>query len=409
MKIRSLLAAPVFAGLLMVQTPSYAVCDGCVTNAVNVANAAIVSAIVAMQAKLLDGLYGVGRTLAAETAKTGELVAESAQKTESVAETNRQEARFELADACAAGAASNGTAQDAGRKVGGIGGGVGRGGRTAVPGVGLSGAMKEAIDTSKGQRPVPSPEEQTSRAAVGACATFAAGGSVRGETCVKAGMPVSAVNGHPDADIRAETLIDGPQKDTFRRKLTVDPDNAERTALEAYLRNLSTPIDLRQLAKGELKTTVGRQYMTFRDAYEARISMAEKPARSMAQNRLATLDLKPAIEQLLKSPVSAPFVQAYLARNAPNWSAKGISVDELANLEAERRYMNADWHIKMAALPPEAHVREQTDMMAYQIYLLNKIYERVDLQAVATGQIMGVAVRAEMLPQLLQLHAAATK
>ena len=48
-------------------------------------------------------------------------------------------------------------------------------------------------------------------------------------------------------------------------------------------------------------------------------------------------------------------------------------------------------------------------MMAYQVFLLSRIYERLGVQAVLQGQVVATAVRSEMLPQLMSLHSAASK
>jgi len=275
--------------------------------------------------------------------------------------------------------------------------------------------MQRAIRISAGAEPAPSPEAQAALASSGACSSFVnpAANRVRADACIAAGFTASASNGNPDADIRAETLFDGPQQGTtaadFRRRLTIDPDGSDASALNAYLRNLNTPIDLRQLRRAELKTDAGRQYMTYRDAYEARMSLAEKPARSMGANRFATTALLPVVEQLLESPITSEFVRNYLTRNYPSWQRRGISQDELANLEAERRYMNRNWHLQMAASAPEVHVKEQTTMLAFQTVLLTRILSKLDEQAVLSGQVSATQVRQEMMPQLIQLHAAASK
>jgi hypothetical protein len=275
--------------------------------------------------------------------------------------------------------------------------------------------MQKALAISSGATAPPSPEAQAALASSGACSSFvnSTANPVRAQTCSLAGFAPSAANGYPDADIRAETLFDGPQRgataEQFRRRLTIDATGAEASAMNAYLRNLNTPIDLRQLKKGELQTDMGRQYMAYRDAYEARMSLAEKPARSMVADRYANKALLPVVEQLLASSVTGPFVRAYLDQNYPRWQSNGISLDELTNLEAERRYMNRNWHLLMASAPPEAHVKEQTSIMAFQAVLMNRMLNKLNEQAVLTGQTSATQVRQEMMPQLIQLHSAAAK
>ncbi len=417
--VRAALNGAVLTLVILMPRPAFAVCDKCVTTAVANAATAIVSAIggttaaiVALQERLVRAIHGNAATITAEQAKAAELVAEANQRTQSGMEQVRQEARFKVADPCVVLSNARPATQDAPRVAGGLGGGAGRGGAGYNPGSRTSDNMKKANEIAAGRVAAPSPEAQASLAASGACNSYATAASVRGKACDMAGFSPNASSGFPDADIRAETLFDGPQTGTgsaFRRKISISADGDERTAVESYLRNLNTPVDLRELRKTELLTDAGRQYRMFRDAYEARMSMAEKPARMLVGDRLATVNLKPTVDQLLASPISRPFVQSYLSRNAPDWNTKGISVDELIALEAERRHNNREWHLNMASQPPESHVKEQTQMMAYQVYLLSRIYERLGVQAVLQGQATAIATRSEMLPQLMSLHAAATK
>ncbi len=408
---------------------AYAKCDGCVVSAVNSAQSAIVAAVSRVQAAVLGVTAAVNtnttsvvsaisnstQAIASQTARSAEMAAQSAQRTATSMEQDRQEDRYKVSDGCTVLASTRGMAE--GGRSGGLGGGVGRGGgnRGSSEPTGVSRDMRRAIRVATGAEPAPTPEVQAALAVPGACSTFvsASANAVRAETCSAAGFSPGNVNGHPDADIRAETLFDGPQRGAsaseFRRRLTIDADGAEASALAAYMRNLNTPVDLRQLRKGELQTDAGRQYLLYRDAYEARMSLAEKPVRSLANNRFANKVLIPVVEQLMKSETTGKFVVDYLARNYPKWKTNGLSNDELVNLEAERRYFNRDWHILMASMPPEVHVKEQTAILAYQTVLMTRMLERLDQQAVIAGQSVASQVRQEMMPQLVELHSAAAK
>lgn len=404
---------PVLAALY--SPPAAAVCDGCVVAAVKTAAATVQASMATHTQRIIGAISGSAATISSQTARSAEMTVQGNQRTESVMEQNRQNDRYQVADGCAVLANTRGSSE-AGRSAVGLGGGVGRGGgggRGAPSGV--SGDMQRALNIASGAEAAPSPEAQAALASSGACSSFvsSAANKVRADTCTLAGYSASASNGYPDADIRAETLFDGPQRgataDQFRRRLTVDSDGPEAAAVNAYLRNLNTPIDLRQLRRGELRTDMGRQYMAYRDAYEARMSLAEKPARSMVADRYANRALLPVVEQLLASPVTGPFVRSYLDKNYSKWSTGGISLDELTNLESERRYMNRNWHLLMAQAPPEVHVKEQTEMLAFQTVLMTRILNRLGEQTVLTGQTSATQVRQEMMPQLIQLHSQASK
>lgn len=401
--------------LLIMSSAAANACTACViAQSIRDSGQSVVSSVERSAERIVAAIQGSAQTISTVQSRSAEVTADANQKTESVMEQARQDDRYKVSDACAVLASTKGNSE-ASRSAGSLGGGTGRGGGSGTSISGVSDNMKKALQISNGATAAPSPEIQATLAASGACSSFvnSSGNNVRSNTCSLAGFSPSASNGHPDADIRAETLFDGPQKGAtaaqFKRKLTVDSDGSEKSALDAYLRNLNTPIDLRQLSKSELQTEMGRQYMAYRDSYEARMSLSEKPARSMAGNRLANSIFLPVLQQLLTSEVTGPFAKAYLDANYPKWSSKGISLDEMTNLEVERRYMNRDWHIKMANLPPEAHVKEQTTIMAHQSVLLARILERLDQSSVVSGQVAATQIRQEMMPQLIQLHAAAAK
>lgn len=414
-----ILAALLVSGAVLApssaRAQSCAACTGAVqalSVKVDTYHSQIAAAITLLQERLVKAIHGNAATISAEQAKTAEMVAEANHRTQAGLEQIRQGPRFQVSDACAHLSNSIEETQDAPRVSGGLGGGAGRGGAGYNPGSRTHANMTKANEIGARRAPTPPPEVQASLVGSGACASYAVRSTVRGNACELAGFSPAASSGYPDADIRAETLFDGPQKGSgtaFRRRLSISADGDERSAVESYLRNINTPVDLRDLRKTELGSDAGRQYRMFRDIYEARMSMAEKPARMLVADRIATTALKPTVEQLLASSVAGPFVQGYLSKNAPEWSSKGISVDELIALEAERRHNNAAWHLNMASMPPEAHVKEQTQMMAYQVYLLSRIYERLGVQTVLQGQSTAIATRSEMLPQLMSLHAAATK
>lgn len=428
--MKKILSALIALSALSFSPSTYAKCDGCVVAAVNAAQAAITSALSNASANIsstiqsasssstnsiVQAISGSTQTMSTQMARAADMGVQGQQRTQAQLEKSRQEDRYMVSDACAVLSPTMGTSE-AGRRVGGGGGGgsAGRGGGGG-PIEGVDDRMRRAIRISQGTEQAPTPEEQAALAVPGACSSFvtATANPVRANSCTLAGFAPSVANGHPDADIRAETLFDGPQTAAkagdFRRRLTTDGDGPEDAAIAAYLRNLNTPVDLPQLKRAELRSDNGRQYLLYRDAYEARMSLAEKPARSLVASMTANKNLLPVVEQLLESPVTGPFVQKYLDKNYPKWKQKGISAAELNNLEVERRYLNPEWHLLMASSPPEVHIKEQTTLLAFQSMQFAKILERLDQSAVLTGQMAASQVRGEMMPQLIQLHTAASR
>lgn len=394
----------------------YAVHDSLVYQHLVQFQTSIIAKLTAMEASIVGAINKQAQVEATQQARSAELVSDGAQRTASVMEQQRNEARYEHPDKCGVLAATSGAEESSRSGVGKGSGGASGGGGSKRRG-GVNDNMNKAIDIAERRVEPPSPEVQAALASSGACSAFASTSAdvVRGASCIDAGYQASASSGFPDADIRAETLFDGPQRGAtskdFRRRLTVDSEDkdVERTAMDAYLRNLSIPVDLRQLRKAELQTDAGRQYMAYRDSFSARMAVADKAVRVMSDNRMADPRYLPVVNQLLSSEVTGAYAQKYLDDNYKKWKTRGISTDEFYNLEASRRYLNKDWHVKMAGLSPDAHTKEQTNLMALQIVMLNRITEKLDLIAVTSGQTMGTQVRQEMMPQLVALHGRASR
>ncbi len=339
----------------------------------------------------------------ASTNAAGEII-KGVSDAQAAAEIRQLDDKYRLSPtACSAVASARGTA-DAIRTAGG-GGGGGRGGggsRDAAPGAVK--AMEEAILVAEGHKPVPSLEVSSSVAVMGACETFVKNG-MRAKRCADAGFSAKGTIGYENADILAQTLIDGPQDGvSYRRRLTINPRSKEETAVRALARNLNTPLELRELTSAQSKSDAARQYYAFKDSYEARISMASSPVDSFKSNRMASKLLIPVVEQLLKADASKAYVTKYLSANVPDWKKDGISVDEFMNLEVERSYMNEDWHKTIAGYPGEPVAKEQLLQTALQNVLLWRMTQSVERLALVSGQTAASLVRQEMTPTLNYLH-----
>ena len=385
----------------------------CVKAAVIDANRGIVEAINYARDRIIETIKGVGQVQATLQAQATQAAADANTDTQATMERATITRGWQLADECGVTAGSHGVAAAAasapaksiGRNSPTSGGGGG----------GLSSNQVQALQIANGNQPAPPAEVQAALAASGACASFVGNASSpsRLNRCQVATLPTGASNGHPDADIRAETLFDGPQRDPQRmaKRYTVngDPASQDYRAVQSLMKNLDTPLELRELKRAELTTDAGRRFMALRDAYDARMAVAQKPAQALIANRVEDRSLIDYVKQIATSPVHGAWVHERLAKSAPNWQSRGISFDEMIDMEASRRHLNKQWQLRMAEISVEGHVREQTSMLAFQLYLLQQMNQKLDYIAVATGQTMGTAVRAEMLPQLANAHQAATK
>jgi hypothetical protein len=269
------------------------------------------------------------------------------------------------------------------------------------------------IAVDKGLAARPSPDVTAREQAKGGCNSYSTSADMRGQSCKMAGFS-NGSGSYPNADVVAETLVDGPQNPaTPGEHLTIKGGNTpEYAAIEAYLHNLNQPIEVRDLTKTELATSEGARYMALHDIYESRMSLASKPARDWVASITADPRLSAVINQMIANDPgngSATFVQNYLQQHMPTWSSDGISLQELTNLEGERRYLNGQWYNSIAQASPDAVARESIMIGAAQNYLMTQLLKQAQLTNVYLGEIYGSTVRQEYQPQLAAAHKAATR
>lgn len=420
MKLSSIIR-PAMAGLILAaaSSSSHAVC--CVFDSVSVVMAinasataitgTITSTIQWSTSQITAAISGAQAADSANHREATALTSAAITRTAAVTERVRQEDRYRLTDPCSVAApTANLSRVMSGASPATAAGNIGRsgGGGGAGPMAGASGSMQKALRVAKGQEPAPAPEIGAQAAAKGACESFASGDGVRAKSCEGAGFGASNSVGYLDADIRADTIMDGPQGAIPKKRYTVDLSGREGTAVDAFMRNINTPVMLRELKPGELSTDEGRRYMAMKDAYESRMSLAERPTRRHVAQIAATTATIPYVETLLVSHDGA-FVDDYLKEFAPTWKSKGVSADEVMNLEVRRRYLNPAWQLRMAAASPEEAAKEQVQLAALQNVLLWNMIQELRESGVATSATALAQTRAELIPQLAGQHRAAAR
>ncbi len=416
----------VLAFVAFASTNASAVCDGCVVSAVGAAATAITGAIGVSTTILVNEIAGSSMAAAkvvvsgvgASVTQSAEMITENDNKLTTQVRAVEVARQRRIQDPCIMIAATKTPTIQA--AVTAVAGGYGRGGNGGggftsggSSGGGGSGASRQNIlAIAKGSAPPPSAEVLASNAARWACADFAAGNALRRQMCVDAGMSAGNAAGRPDADVRAETLFDGPQESygttKMRRTISADPEGQDRVAMEAYLRNLSTPLDLRHLGKAELKTEDGRRYMALRDTYDARMSLATRAFRDMAGHKTESAMTVPVLQAMLKSDSTKDYVTGRLAA-IPGWQSKGVSMQELRALEAERRHANLKWREFIAKASEQEVAAEQLQIGAYQIVLQTELLEEMGKLRAELANTASGTVRSELLPGLQRQHAAATR
>ena len=391
----------VAATALLSPAPSMACTASCLAPLILAQTAAMVKGFSAVVA----AVRGNAQTISVAIAKNAQLVANSNKDTAFEVAKDQAVFRYGFPNKCDAAAAGNGRVVAYGNP----GDGSVGGGRSGSFGKG-GGGMAKSRDIANNLVAAPIAEAQAALAVKEACGAYVPGG-VRGEACKAAQYAFSASSGFPNADIRAETIIDGPQaseQQTIKRR-TINPSDPGSYAIDDFMRHVDTPIKPRALTVSEASSQAGRQYLSFNDSYEARISLATKPMRVMNANHAPAKSTINVLKTLLASDASKDFVNEYLSKAVPNWASTGISEDEMMNLEVLKRYTNSNYFVAVAAMPAVTVAREQLLAQSLTNALLWRLIQSTETSGVVQGQAVAATVRQEMTPQLNALYAAAVR
>lgn len=421
-KILNLARLAVLLAASSAGSSAFAVCDGCVVGAVQYAAGAVTQAIglaatsintgMASQVELriLPALAGVAQTVSQTTVdQTGHLMS-SQTATQMTIEKIKLSNRYKVTDPCSVGAGTMVAGSEGMLAAAPTDGGGVRGGNPRAP-RNVGSAIGRALAISEGKVEAPSPEVTARVGAAAGCDAFATG--VRANACRLAGLSTNVTTGYANADVRSATLMDGPQKDGEppRKKFSLDlePNSQEELAIAAYRRNLGSPVELRSLTAGELKSDAGRRYLAVRDSFDSRMDLANRPGNRQQAGITSDKANIAYVKELTGSTIDAGFIASYLAKNKPNWSSMGISSDEKMNIEVERRYGNPEWIKATVKMSPEEIGREQLRLSALQNVLLWRLNQEVREGSMISGEMLASMTRTESLSDLKTAHAAATR
>lgn len=437
----------VVAALFGASAPAQAVCDGCVVAAIHTATGTITGAISSAAAAITGGLsaqtaaitgaatYNNNQLitqLGMQNSLTQQLMNETSKNTQDAimrASLGQQmvenDRSYRVTNPCMVAATSNGVSSALGSTSVPTASNLeslgrnGTGAPVTFRAGAFSGTMARAMaisrrkdgDGSASSPGVPPPEVTAVIAAAGACSTFVGRDSARARSCNAAQLTVANSNGYQDADIRAATLVEGPRRagQPISRSVDMDSGSNEHAAFEAYRRNISSPIELRELSKGEAATDNGRRYLALRDAFDSRLSLGEYPTEMQAASMKSRTEFVPYLRELLKPEGDPEFVQGYLNSRKPNWASKGISANEFFNLENERRYMNLNWLSKTLSWSDRERAAEHLRVSALTNVLLVKMQEEARVTNLLLGAMLMSRIRQESLPEMKAAHSAAQR
>ncbi|MGN6232421.1 MAG: conjugal transfer protein TraW [Trinickia sp.] len=383
---------------LSASTNAYAICDGCVVAAVTTAQIALVAAIGSLGSALeyelnsidsdieaIGGKNSATSTMASNTQR--EMTAQTQQQGE--IDSTLQETELPL-DPCAT--STSNYAMQAVHSVNTTASSYRPGGGAPVSSTPLQKALNSYT-----------PSVEASRRA----STAIHEASYCNANEVALGYPGCSPSSMPDGDASADSLYSGagmPGKDV---DLTFTPQEIE--AARAYERMSIDPEPPQYITRAEAGTEVGKLYIAMQKAYMANVTSAQNTLNTMIASRAPF----PGSAQLISDiNASSDSAQRYFNANAsPVAKSTGtMSLAELEDFEAGRRWRNPYWQIEMGAVAdPTKLAREQLYTTAFMADMAYQSFQRSQHMEVLLSQILAVMERTGERPmleaQLQRVHA----
>lgn len=425
MRFKKTILAIAAIAAVSASSPSFALGDSAVlaplinltTAAVNATTAAVTTGFTSIGQELLR----IENVMTANSAKVANQIAEASQnQVERNIDIERSKQAVDLErntrlplDPCAN--ASRGLADPSFDRInpgfrsagGGAFGPRGSGGGGGRPSTGSS-SMDKAVAIARNDEFAPPPEVQAVMAQRGACEAYASG-KVRAQSCTWAGTSPSVSTGLPDADIRASTIFDGAQTTSDQGKVSLSFNDKQLAAATAYVRNLSAPVQLRDLAKVEAQTDEGRRYLALHDSYQARVDLAMRPVEEWISNRTkyaATIPILKAMQD--GGGAASRYLAQHLPDAAPDWQTKGISLHHLQYIDAARRYDNPEWIKEIGSADQVTLQREQLLLSAQMASLMSKNLMETEKSNALLGAVYQASLNKDFMPELAAQHKRAT-
>jgi len=214
---------------------------------------------------------------------------------------------------------------------------------------------------------------------------------------VALGYPNCSTSSMPDGDANADSLYSGagmPNKDV---DLTFTPQEIE--AARAYERVSLDPEPPQNLTKAEAGTEMGALYIAMQKAYLANVSSAQRGMNDMIAMHAPFPGSAQLINDINQSSDSA---QKYYGANASAVakSTNTMSMAELEDFEAGRRWRNPYWQIEMGAVAdPTKLAREQLFTTAFIADINYQNFLKSQRVEILLGQIL-TALERQNLPAL---------
>ena len=375
------------AALLSLSSSAFAVCDGCVVGAVKEAEITLQTAIASLGSSLTTLLNEIDTDIASIGSKMSDSVVQAANtQREMSLEVQRQQEMDQVAretelplDPCAT-SSSNYAVQ-------------------AVSGAASISSSLRPGGTHVGYAPLdkalnsPAPSVEASRRA---------SASIHADNyCtpleLQLGYPGCKTSQLPDGDADVGSIFIGAGMPGKSVDLTFTQQ--QQDAARAYARMSIDPQPPESINKAEAGTEAGKLYIAMQKAYQANMSSAIKPINNLIGSRQPFPGSAQLVQDLKQSDAAAQYFNATASSVAKGTGT--MSLAELEDFEAGRRWRNPYWQIEFGAIAdPTKLMRE---LLFTTAFLADQTHEHVELQRqtnVLLGQLLAADERGVDRPSI---------
>jgi low affinity Fe/Cu permease len=368
------------AALLSVSGSAFAVCDGCVVSAITEAQLTIQTAIASLGTSLSTILNEINTDIASVGSKMSDSVVQSANTQREMAlEVQRQQeidkvmSDTELPiDPCAT-SSSNYALQ-------------------AVRDAGSKSSLLRPGGSHVGYMPL---DKALNLPALSIEASRRASASIHNDNyCspleLQMGYAGCKASQLPDGDADVDSILIGAGMPGKSVDLTFTQQQED--AARAYARMSIDPQPPESITKSESSTETGKLYVAMQKAYQANMSSAIKPINDLIASRMPFAGSAQLIQDLKQSDAAAQYFNATASSVAQ--STGSMSLAELEDFEAGRRWRNPYWQIEFGAIAdPTKLLRE---LLFSTAFLADQTHEHIELQRqtnVLLGQLLAANQR----------------
>lgn len=228
-------------------------------------------------------------------------------------------------------------------------------------------------------------------AGVGGCVDFADPTSPLGLLCAKSGAPSSGQSEYKDADVRSETLFDGPRG--FPSVPLHGPERDARIANHNLLFNGSPPETPADDALARAQNAA--PYLGLLREYRAAKSLAEYEAKHYDALTTVDRDTRFALDAI-KSEYPSFYAEFFKNVDTEN----GVSVAALLELQVESRVGNKEWLKKMSAATPEEKQNEQLAIQALSLRIQHQQLQQMQRLSIAQSKALDLLIESTLRSQL---------